>query len=63
MVEERRPVMLESQEHGARAERADDAPLSPSEKLEENKPLGSLIPGAENQQSQEIKNEIKPNTE
>ena len=55
--------MSENQEYNGATEETEDAPQSPSEKLEENKPLGSLIPGAENQESQEIKNEIKPNTE
>jgi len=55
--------MLENQESNGAAKRAEEAPLSPSEKLEDNKPLGSLVPGAENQESKEIKNEVKPNTE
>lgn len=55
--------MLETQRHEVLAEQTEEAPQSPSEKLEENKPLGSLIPGAENQESKEIKNEINPNTE
>jgi hypothetical protein len=37
--------------------------LSPSEKLEDVKPTGSLVPGAENPESKEIKKEINPNTE
>jgi len=37
--------------------------LSPSEKLEKKQPTGSLIPGAENPESEEIKNEVNPNTE
>jgi hypothetical protein len=37
--------------------------LSPSEKLEDVKPTGSLVPGAENPESKEIKREINPNTE
>jgi hypothetical protein len=37
--------------------------LSPSEKLEDVTPTGSLIPGAENPESKEIKKEINPNTE
>ncbi|MDQ3820462.1 MAG: hypothetical protein M3362_22660 [Acidobacteriota bacterium] len=37
--------------------------LSPSEKLEDVKPSGSLIPGAQNPESEEIKNEVNPNTE
>lgn len=36
---------------------------SPSEKLEEEKPTGSLIPGAENPESEEIKHEKNLNTE
>ncbi|HEX8476003.1 MAG TPA: hypothetical protein VF666_18535 [Pyrinomonadaceae bacterium] len=44
----------------------DETPLdaSPAEKLED-KPTGtgSLTPGAENPESQEIKKEINPNTE
>ena len=37
--------------------------LSPSEKLEDVKPSGSLVPGAQNPESKEIKKEINPNTE
>ena len=55
--------MLENQEYNGAAEKREQAPVSPSEKLEENKPIGSLVPGAENHESKEIKNEIKPNTE
>jgi hypothetical protein len=55
--------MLENQENNDVTKQVDETPQSPSEKLEENTPLGSLIPGAENQESVEIKNEIKPNTE
>ena len=36
---------------------------SPAEKLEANPPTGSLIPGPENPESEEIKKEINPNTE
>ena len=36
---------------------------SPSEKLEGVTPTGSLIPGAENPESDEIKKEVNPNTE
>ena len=36
---------------------------SPAEKLEDGPPTGSLVPGAENPESQEIKNEVNPNTE
>lgn len=60
--------MTENQKQNATARQTDEAqteeaPQSPSEKLEQNKPLGSLVPGAENRESKEIKNEIKPNTE
>ena len=37
--------------------------VSPSEKLEVNPPTGSLIPGTENPESEEIKKEVNPNTE
>ncbi len=36
---------------------------SPSEKLEGEPPTGSLIPGSENPESEEIKKEVNPNTE
>jgi len=36
---------------------------SPADKLQESEPTGSLIPGAENPESQEIKKEVNPNTE
>ena len=36
---------------------------SPSEKLESNPPTGSLVPGPENPESKEIKQERSPNTE
>jgi hypothetical protein len=38
-------------------------PESPSEKLEGTRPTGSLIPGPENPDSEEIKGEVNPNTE
>ena len=52
-------------------EKRDEAPpserqtdeLSPSEKLKDVKPSGSLIPGAQNPESEEIKSEVNPNTE
>ncbi len=37
--------------------------VSPTEKLEDQKPTGSLVPGAENPESEEIKSEVNPNTE
>ena len=36
---------------------------SPSEKLEDVTPTGSLVPGSQNPESKEIKKEINPNTE
>ena len=39
------------------------AELSPTEKLQGVTPTGSLIPGAQNPESEEIKNEVNPNTE
>ncbi len=39
------------------------AEQSPSEKLQTETPAGSLIPGAENPKSEEIKKEVNPNTE
>lgn len=55
--------MIENQEYKKEAEEMDEAVQSPSDKLEDDKPVGTLIPGAENQESVEIKKEIKPNTE
>jgi hypothetical protein len=40
-----------------------EAKESPAEKLEVNPPTGSLIPGTENPESEEIKKELNPNTE
>ncbi|HEX8475810.1 MAG TPA: hypothetical protein VF666_17425 [Pyrinomonadaceae bacterium] len=36
---------------------------SPAEKLQDSNVAGSLIPGAENPESDEIKREVNPNTE
>lgn len=36
---------------------------SPSEKLRDELPPGSPVPGAQNPDSEEVKKEIKPNTE
>lgn len=36
---------------------------SPSDKLQDQQPTGSLVPGAQNPASEEIKNEVNPNTE
>lgn len=40
-----------------------DAEKSPTEKLEGETPTGSLVPGAENPDSPEIKEEKNPNSE
>lgn len=53
----------EKQNEGTNEEQQPTAELSPSEKLEDVTPTGSLIPGAENPESKEIKKEINPNTE
>jgi hypothetical protein len=61
----RRFVMIEDQAYG-RASEQEQKPKteeSPSEKLEEEKPTGSLVPGAENPESKEIKEEKSLNTE
>ena len=36
---------------------------SPAQKLEGEAPPGSVVPGAENPESKEIKKEVNPNTE
>lgn len=58
--------MIEDQAYG-RASEEEQKPASeqsPSEKLEGDKTgTGSLIPGAENPESEEIKQEKSPNTE
>jgi hypothetical protein len=53
----------EKQNEPTNEEQQPTAELSPSEKLEDVTPTGSLIPGAENPESKEIKKEINPNTE
>ena len=55
--------MSENQKYNAVDEKRNEAPQSPSEKLEENTPLGSLTPGVERLESVEVKKEIRPNTE
>ena len=55
--------MSNEREHDTQNEKTDETVLSPSEKLEENRPLGSLTPGVEKLESVEIKKEINPNTE
>ncbi|MGB9181771.1 MAG: hypothetical protein WCB68_21250 [Pyrinomonadaceae bacterium] len=57
---------MSENEGQARAEGAGEKPAveeSPSEKLEEKKVTDSLIPGAQNPDSEEIKQEVNPNTE
>jgi hypothetical protein len=58
--------MVEDQAYGRAAEQTEkpEAEKSPSEKIEGDKSgTGSLIPGAENPESDEIKQEKSPNTE
>jgi hypothetical protein len=55
--------MTENQKNTTIDEKQDEELQSPSEKLEENKPLGSLIPGVEKLESVEVKKEVRPNTE
>jgi hypothetical protein len=59
----RRTIMEEYEGQGAG--RADEPAReeSPSEKLEGTPPEGSLVPGPENPESVEIKEEKSPNTE
>jgi len=53
----------ERQDESANPEEQPTSELSPSEKLEDVRPTGSLVPGAQNPESKEIKKEINPNTE
>ena len=53
----------ERQDEPVNDEQQGTAELSPSEKLEGVTPTGSLVPGAENPESEEIKTEVNPNTE
>lgn len=55
--------MDEKETQPTNEEQQPTAELSPSEKLEDVRPTGSLVPGAENPESKEIKKEINPNTE
>ena len=36
---------------------------SPTEKLEDKKPVASPVPGAQNPESEAVKEEVNPNTE
>jgi len=53
----------QGQSRAADQEEKPKAEESPSEKLEEETPTGSLVPGAENPESEEIKQEKNLNTE
>ena len=53
-------------ENTGQAPANDEKPVeeqSPSEKLQDEQQPGSVIPGAQNPESTEIKKEINPNTE
>ena len=47
----------------ANDEQKPESDESPAEKLEKDPPTGSLVPGSENPESTEIKEEKSPNTE
>jgi hypothetical protein len=51
------------EEVGATTEQHPRVEMSPGEKLSDNKPLASPVPGAESAESDEIKKEVNPNTE
>ena len=44
-------------------EQKNEEERSPSDKLQDNQPVGSQVPGAENPDSPEIKKEQNPNSE
>ena len=55
-----------SEKEGQAKAKAAEGPAgeaSPTEKLRQDPTTGSLIPGAQNPESREIKREINPNTE
>jgi hypothetical protein len=56
-------VQNEGQGRAAEDERKPEVKKSPTEKLEDVTPTGSLTPGAENPDSEEIKQERSPNSE
>jgi hypothetical protein len=53
----------EKQDEAVNEDQQPTAELSPSEKLEDVTPTGSLVPGAQNPESEEVKKEVNPNTE
>jgi hypothetical protein len=59
----RRTIMQEYEGQGAGRAQEPEQEESPSEKLEGTPPEGSLVPGPENPESVEIKDEQSPNTE
>ena len=56
---------MNEKEGQAKAKAAEQpaADTSPTDKLHEGPTTGSLVPGAQNPESKEIKREINPNTE
>ncbi len=56
---------MNEKEGQAKAKAAEQpaADTSPTEKLRQGPTTGSLVPGAQNPESREIKREINPNTE
>jgi hypothetical protein len=59
----RRTIMEEYEGQSASRAEEPEPEESPSEKLEGTPPEGSLVPGPENPESVEIKEEKSPNTE
>ena len=53
----------EQEEVGATTAQHPKVELSPGEKLSGDKPLASPVPGAQSAESDEVKSEVKPNTE
>jgi hypothetical protein len=53
----------QEQEVGATTEQYPRVEMSPGEKLDDNRPLASPVPGAQSAESDEIKKEFNPNTE
>jgi hypothetical protein len=53
----------EEEEVGATTEQHPPVEMSPGEKMSDNKPLASPVPGAQSAESDEIKKEVNLNTE
>ena len=53
----------DNEEVGATTEQHPRVEMSPGEKLSDDQPLASPVPGAQSAESDEIKKEVNPNTE